>query len=282
MQVPVFGTFCGARPQGLWRRPLRPVAMKLSTGFVISAKSEAERLIANYGVLRDKVALLYNSLDFSVWHPSRQDEMRGSLGIPQDARVVMFHGGTFIHYKGLDVLVEAWEQICAERPGRDLRLILIGTGPDAGMFSQLLASKQVRGVTWLNQWVCDQRIIQRHLAAADVYVFPSRGDGCPVAVLEAMACGLPVVASRVNGIPDLVPQGAQACGVLVEPGDAESVAREVGRLLDNPTLAREMGRRAHHHAETHFSKRALGDQLRRLLLQEKPIASADRELPSAA
>ena len=281
MCLPVFGTFCGARPQGLWRRPLRPVAMKLCAGFAIGAKSEADRIIASYGVLPDKVALLFNSLDFSIWHPSHKDEMRALLGIPQDARVAMFHGGTLIHYKGLDILLEAWERICADRPGRDLRLILIGTGPDAEKFSLMLGSKRVRGVTWMNQWVHDQRIIQRHLAAADVFVFPSRGDACPVAVLEAMACGLPVVSSRVNGIPDLVPQGEQSGGVLVEPGDVEAVTREVGRLLDDPILARDIGRRARSHAEINFSKEALGKRLRALLLQDRVSASADDDFSVA-
>jgi starch synthase len=207
--------------------------------------------------------------------------MRTLLGIPRDARVAMFHGGTLIRYKGLDVLLDAWERICADRPGRDLRLILIGTGPDAEKFSLMLGSKRVRGVTWMNQWVHDQRIIQRHLAAADVFVFPSRGDACPVAVLEAMACGLPIVASRVNGIPDLVPQGELPGGVLVEPGDVEAVTREVGRLLDDPALARDIGRRALNHAEINFSKEALGKRLRALLLQDRFSASAAADFPVA-
>jgi starch synthase len=282
MRLPVFGTYCGARPQGLWRRPLRPFAMSHCAGFAIGAKSEAERVIADYRVVPEKVAVLFNSLDFSVWHPGRKDEARAALCIPKDARVAMFHGGTLIHYKGLDVLISAWERICARRSGRDLRLLLIGSGPDAAKFAQLLASRQLRSVTWLNQWVHDQQVIQRHLAAADVYVFPSRGDACPVAVLEAMACGLPIVASRVNGIPDLVPQGERPAGVLVEPGDVDGVAEAVGHLLDDPVLAGEMGCRAHHHAETQFSKQALGKRLQRLLLQEKPTSSAGGEMLPAA
>jgi phosphatidylinositol alpha-1,6-mannosyltransferase len=96
-----------------------------------------------------------------------------------------------------------------------------------------------------------------------------------------MACGLPVVASRVNGIPDLVPQERPSCGVLVEPGDVEAVAREVGRLLDNPLAAREMGQAARRHTESQFSKEALGRRLRAVLLQEIELAPIINDWPVA-
>lgn len=279
--MPVFGTYCGARPQGFWRRPLRFLAMKMSAGFVIGATSEAKRLTARYGVPSEKIALLFNALDFSIWCPSEKEDVRAGLGIPEDARVAMFHGGTFVHYKGLDVLLDAWEKVCAVRPNLDLRLILIGTGPDAGRFSQMIASRQIQGVTWINRWIHDQQIIQHHLSAADIFVFPSRGDACPVAVLEAMACGLPVVAAGVNGIPDLIPRGEESGGILVPPGDVDALAREVGRILDAPSLTRELGQSARHHAEMNFSEEALGRRLRAFLLSEPAPVSVESDLPVA-
>ena len=265
-QVRVFGTYTGALPTRWFTRPLRRLGLGLCAGLVICARCEAKRVMARYAVPADKVALIYFPLDFSVWYPSNKEESRALIGILPDARVAMYHGATLIRYKGLDVLLDAWERICQDRPGRDLRLILIGTGADSAKFSQMLATKRLRGVQWLNQWIHDRGLIQRYLSAADVYVFPSRGDGFGVSVIEAMACGVSVVASRVNGIPDILPQGEQSCGMLVPSGDVDALTREVGRLLDDPALARELGRRARRRTETSFSMEAIGKQLSAFLL----------------
>jgi starch synthase len=269
MRLPVFGTFCGARPQGLWRRPLRPLALRLCAGLAICARCEAERVMVRYGVPADKVALMYYPLDFSVWHPSNKEEARALLGIPSDAQVVIYHGAILLWTKGLAVLLDAWERISQDHPDRDLRLILIGTGVDAPQFSQILATNRLRGVEWLNQWVHDRELIQRYLSTADVYVFPSRGDACPVSLIEAMACGLPVVASHIRGIPDLFPQGEQSGGLLIPPGDVDALAREVNRILDDHALAQELGQRALRHAETSFSMEAIGKQLSSFLLADR-------------
>jgi glycosyltransferase involved in cell wall biosynthesis len=269
MRVPVFGTFCGARPQGLWRRPLRPLALKLCAGLAICAKCEAERVIAQYHLPAEKVALIYYPLDFSIWHPSNKEEARASLGIPPDAQVVVYHGAVLLWTKGLAVLIEAWERICQQRPGRDLRLVLIGTGLDAPQLSQMLATKKLWGVHWLNEWVQDRGLIQRYLSAADLYVFPSRSDACPVSIIEAMACGLPVVASQIRGIPDLLPRGEESGGLLVPPGDVDALTGEINRVLDDRGLAKELGDRALRHAKESFSMAEIGKQLSAFLVADR-------------
>ena len=269
MRVPVFGTFCGARPQGLWRRPLRPLALKLCAGLAICAKCEAERVIAQYRLPAEKVALIYYPLDFSIWHPSNKEEARDLLGIPPDAQVVVYHGAVLLWTKGLAVLIEAWERICQQRPDRDLRLVLIGTGLDAPQLSQMLATKRLRGIHWLNEWVQDRGLIQRYLSAADLYVFPSRSDACPVSIIEAMACGLPVVASQIRGIPDLLPQGEESGGLLVPPGDVDALTGEINRVLDDRGLAQELGYRALRHAKASFSMAEIGKQLSAFLVADR-------------
>ena len=269
LRLPVFGTFCGARPQGLWRRPLRPLALRLCAGFAICARCEADRVRKQYAVPPEKVAIIYYPLDFSIWHPGDKAESRELLGIPLGAQVVMYHGAILLETKGLGVLLEAWERLCGDRPASDLRLFVIGTGLDEAKFSRILATKRLRGVHWLNQWLNDQGLIQQHLSAADVYVFPSRSDACPVSVAEAMACGVPVVASKIRGIPDLLPQGEESGGILIPSGDPNALMREISRLLDEPVLARELGHRARHHAETNFSMETVGKRLGGFLLADR-------------
>lgn len=266
MNLPVFGTFCGAMPQGVWRRPLRPLALRLCSGLVICARSEAERVMKRYAVPAKKVTLLYYPIDFSVWYPGDKQESRAVLSIPPDARVVAYHGAITLWTKGIAVLVEAWERLCLARRDIDLRLILIGTGVDEAELSQILEEKRLPGVQWLNEWVSDRSLIQRYLSAADVYVFPSRGDACGISIIEAMACGLPVVASKIRGIPDLLPEGELSGGSLIEPGDAAVLAEAMGRMLDDTALSSALGERARQHAEANFSMEAIGKLLSDVLL----------------
>src|SRR6185369_8481582 len=96
----------------------------------------------------------------------------------------------------------------------------------------------------------DREVIRRHLAAADVYAFPSRNEGFPVAPVEAMACGLPVVAADAPGIVDIL---GEDDGTVVPAGDAEAFARALGPLLDDHNLRAALGVRARRRAEERFS-----------------------------
>jgi glycosyltransferase involved in cell wall biosynthesis len=121
----------------------------------------------------------------------------------------------------------------------------------------------------------------RLAASFDVYVVPSRYEGLGRAVTEAMASGRPVVATAVNGVPDLVEPGAT--GLLAEPGDPESLARSVVWLLDHPEQARRMGRQGGEMVRRHFGQSvmcdALDDVYRDLLgLPDRTTASTATEL----
>ena len=108
----------------------------------------------------------------------------------------------------------------------------------------------------------DRASIRQFLIAADVYVFPSRREGFPVAPLEAMACGLPVVAASVAGVIDIFETGEECGGVIVPSGDAVLLARSLGRLLDDERLSCSLGARARTRIERAFSPLTVGSQLR--------------------
>ena len=181
----------------------------------------------------------------------------------------MWHGRISIQHKGLDILLDAWERICHQRPGQDLRLLLVGTGQDAEKFSQLLATRPLRGIQWINQYLHDRTEIQQYLAVGDVYAFASRYEGFPVAPLEAMACGLPVVAANVQGIVDIFEDGEASGGIVVPPENAAELALALGRVLDDQAWGRELGQRARSRVEACFSLEAVGRQLRTFLLNGK-------------
>ena len=151
------------------------------------------------------------------------------------------------------------------RPDIDLRLILLGTGNDAAMLHQRIDGTRPRGVLWLDQFVGDPSLIVRYLSAADIFAFPSRDEGFPVAPIEAMSAGLPCVAATAPGITDIFEGGEASGAVLVPVDDPAAFADALVRLIDDAALCEELGRRARRRALDGFSLDAIGPRLAALL-----------------
>ncbi len=266
LRLPVFGTFQGGVTHATRLEDcLRPLALRASAGLVIGTRSEAERVRSRYGVPAGRIAPISTPGDPHTWTPAPRGEPRAAAGIPAGARVAVWHGRVDIAQEGLDVLLEAWARVAEERRGRDVRLGQVGSDRGAGALRALVRARPPSGLTWIDRFVHDRAVLRRYLSAADVYVFPSRHEGFPVAPVEAMACGLPVVATDAPGVPDILDGGEASGGVVVPRDDPHALARALGRALDDPAWCREVGRRARRRAESAFSLDAIGGQLRSLL-----------------
>ena len=125
--------------------------------------------------------------------------------------------------------------------------LIVGEGPDRPRLEEEIRQLGLLGRIRL---AGERRDVPELLAGADVFVLPSSSEGMPVSVLEAMAAGLPVVASRVGGVPEQVDDGRT--GVLVEPGDADDLAAALGRLLEDGDLRTRLGTAARARAEEAF------------------------------
>jgi len=267
MRLPVFATFQGGDFQlSRLERPLRPLTLRACAGLIVATQTEVQRVQSRYGVPSAKLARIFNPMDVANWHAMDRAEARTALGIPLDAQLVIYHGRIEIHRKGLDILLEAWERVLCDRPERDLRLLLIGTGSDAGKLHQCLTKMQLPGVMWRDEYVRDRTAILRYLSAADVYTLPSRHEGFPVAPIEALSCGLPVVATDAPGVPDILEDGEASGGLVVPRGDSMALALALGRVLDNETWRHELSKRARCRAVECFSLEAIGKQLRDFLI----------------
>jgi glycosyltransferase involved in cell wall biosynthesis len=281
--VPVFATFQGGdRSRTPLERRSRARAVRAAAGLVVGSAPEAERVVAAYGVAPERIAAVPNPLDLREWPVGDRAAARAELGLAPDTGVVAWHGRVDRRRKGLDVLVEAWRCVTAARPGRDLVLLLCGTGPDAAALHEDLAAGPdgygpVAGVRWHDEYVLDRTLIRRNLAAADAGVLPSRHEGFPVALVEMMASGRPVVAAAAPGVADILPGGPADGGDVVPVGDPEALAAALGRLLDEPGTAAERGRAARARVESTFSPAAVGQALAQALVPER-AERADRRL----
>src|SRR5262249_25464967 len=130
--LPVFATFQGGQMHySPIERLFRRFALRACAGLVVGSAVESQRLQQRYDLPASKISRIFNPIDVGIWRRTSQDEARKELGIPTDARVVIWHGRVLFRRKGLDVLLDAWERVCRDRPNKNLMLILLGSGNDA-------------------------------------------------------------------------------------------------------------------------------------------------------
>ena len=262
LRIPVFATFQGGHfPASLVSDALRPLALRAAAGLIIPARDEAGRVQARFRVPESKCAVIANPLDVEAWRPVPRAEARAGVGVAPEARVAITHGRVDINDNGLDVLLESWAAVVAARPDTGLELLIVGTGDDSPEVSRMISTGRYPGARLVDEYIVDPELLRRFLSAADVFAFAGRYEGFPVAPTEAMACGLPVVATDASGIPDLFPAGEETGGVVVPRDDPAALAAALGRVIEDPELSGELGRRARARVEEHCSLESVGRQL---------------------
>jgi Glycosyltransferase len=282
LRLPVFATYQGGGDQklGTLERRFRAASLRACTGLIIATRAERRRVCVRYGLPAGKLAGIFNPVDPAVWYPEDRDHARAVLGIPSSARVAVWHGRVEMGHKGLDLLLEAWESVERRLSDRDVRLLLIGTGSDAEWLARQLDNLRPRGVLWTNRFLHDRDSVRLHLSAADVSVFPSRAEGFPVAPLEAISCGLPVIAADAHGISDIFENGEESGAIIVPCNDAGALARGLVRVLEDEALARRLGEAGRRRALNSFSMEIIGAQLHAFLFGgDAPAPADDRSAP---
>ena len=118
MSLPVFATFQGGQFQYSWtERLFRSSSMRMCAGVLVGPRSEAERVETRYRMTPSKITRVFNPIDVEAWRPMDRAEVRAALNIPAEARVVVWHGRVLYTRKGLDILLDAWDRVCAGRRG---------------------------------------------------------------------------------------------------------------------------------------------------------------------
>lgn len=195
------------------------------------AIDQAERSMLWPGVRAARV--IPNGIDLDNFKPSVTAAPRQSLGLPADAIVVLFavNRGLTNKFKDYETLRRAVAAASAALPDKDL--IFLALGDDAP--PERLGSAELRFLPYRQTPVDVARVYQ----AADVYIHAACADTYPTTILEAQACGLPVVATAVGGIPEQIADGEN--GFLTPPGDAVAMSSRIVALAQDPALRQKLG-----------------------------------------
>jgi glycosyltransferase involved in cell wall biosynthesis len=233
---PSFKTRCVYPASSLWQSRM---ALRCADHVICLNTQDREFLAARFGVDSARITRVTPGAD-TVFGETAAARRYGR------AKRLLF-AGTWIPRKGTHILASAFERLCAT--GSPLQLDVLGAGVSEGRvradFSAAVRER-VRVVT-----ARTDRETAAALAASDIFVLPSLFEGTPLTLIEAMWSALPIVTTATAGMRDVVRDGQN--GLLIAPGDVDSLTRTLERVASDPALCRALGSTAHKTATAHFT-----------------------------
>ena len=227
--------------------------VKAARMLTANTTDESAELEHHYAAHPARITIVPPGVDLHTFHPCDQPKSRAQLGVPQDARVILFVG-RIQPLKAPDVLIKAVAELAHRSPERraELKLIIIGSpsGPDSGWSRTLAPLTEDLGVTDLVDFRphSERAELFRWYCASDLVGVPSHNESFGLVALEAQACGRPVVATDVGGLRHTVQD--QQTGLLVAGHDPNLWADALGSVIDHPDELVRMGANAAAHAST--------------------------------
>lgn len=237
------------------------LALRRSDRVVAVAEAVRRALVANEGIAAPRIEVIYNGVDVAAFDgsPDLRDcdriQARAELGIGANELVL-------VQVARLDMLkdhltaIRTMQRVTAVRS--DVRLLLVGDGPER---SRIEAEVVACGLQSQVRLLGTRQDVARWLHAADLYLLTSVSEGIPVTMIEAMAARLPVVATRVGGVSEVVIEGQT--GLLAASGDDAAIADAVLRLASDARQRTQMGQAGHDRAEARFSQRDMHEAFAR-------------------
>lgn len=194
---------------------------------------------------KNKIETVYNFIDERVYYPRQARGLKQELGIGEDTKI-MVHVSNFRKVKRVEDVVYTFSKVL---PHMDVRLLLIGDGPELPVIRELVAEL---GLSQFVHITGNQKRVVDLLSISDVKLLLSSKESFGLVILEAMACGVPVIGSDAGGIPEVIQEGKS--GFITPVGDTDTAARLVINLLNNPPLHKKMAAEAKRRASEDFNK----------------------------
>jgi glycosyltransferase involved in cell wall biosynthesis len=267
------------RDRGAYLTPMQRKVQRLVCRFadcVLVNADAVKEWLTTEGYDPLKIVVIPNGVELSRFNdPPKPQQVRRDLGVPENAPIVMVVS-RLTPKKGLEQFLEAAEVLSPRFA--DVRFVIVGyANPlEKAYEAALKRLADERGLTARVVFTGLRQDVPALLSVATVAVMPSLNEALSNVLLESMAAGAPIVATRVGGTPEAIEDGAS--GLLVEPGDPAALAAAIGRLLNDPRLAARLGRAARQAIEDRYSVDRMVRATEQLYLdllarkQRKPLA----------
>lgn len=219
---------------------------------IISVSDFTKSLALKAGVENNKISTIYNSCDESLFSPKDKLLARKKCVLPLDKKIILFVGN-LIKIKGVYTLIESCKILHKHNP--NFLVILIGKGTERTKLESLVASYKLQNNVKFVEWK-QQTTLSDYYNAADIFVLPSMTEGHSVALLEAMASGLPLIASNIGGNKESVVDGIN--GFLFEVNNAKILAEKLTTLLNDDKVQESMAKNS---IDVYFKKFSMRAQM---------------------
>ena len=257
-----------------WRNKVIRMIYRLSTHVAVNSTAVRDLLVERDGLPLEKVRVLYNGVDIDRFARARRNRVGLLPGVRHRSKLIAVVANMYGRVKGHASLIAAARNVCRDVP--DAMFVLIGDGQERPTLEQRVREA---GLSTNCLFLGSRKDVPELLACCDLSVLPSEAEAMPNSVLEAMAAGLPVVATSVGGIREIIAN--EVNGLLVPPGDPGALAAAILRILQDADLARRLSRAGQRRARTHFGFDRLVAKLQQLYVPRKSVErlSSENEAP---
>ncbi len=215
---------------------------------ILTVSKETMKYVLRLGADKAKTSVMYNGVDTNCFHPVKKGESRKKLGLPKKRKII-FSVRRLVYKNGIDTLIESAHLVARNNP--DILFVVAGKGPSRKLIEEHIKELGIEDNIKLTGFVPDE-LLPVYYNAADYFVLPSAsGEGLPLVLFEAMACGLPVIATTVGGTPEIISHMKN--GVLVPPRNPEAMAVALSKLLAEEKLGPTIGEEAKKNVENRFT-----------------------------
>jgi glycosyltransferase involved in cell wall biosynthesis len=228
-----------------WRSAVMRVIYRLSTHVTVNSRSVRDLLARRDSLSPEKIQVLNNAVDVDRFATAQGDREHLFPGAGSHSKLIAVVANMYSRVKGHTYLISAASTVCRDIP--EAIFVLIGDGKERPNLEQ-----QVRqaGLEKNFLFLGSRGDVPELLACCDLFVLPSEAEALPNALLEAMAAGLPVVGTRVGGIPEIIRNGVD--GLIVPAKDPHALAEAILRILQNPRFAKQLSQAGQEMVRAHF------------------------------